>query len=106
MIKTAPWLVPHNDKQQTLENLMDDEHHGPKVGILQGSDGSRNHAVTIVGKWIFDSNAKSARPLNKEELNFCLGGKVTFVNVVVGIHYKEDRKKMFPIMTGDYLIGN
>jgi len=106
MIKTAPWLVPHNVKEQTLENLMDDEHHGPKVVILQGSDGSRNHAVTIVGKWIFDSNAKSARPLNKEELSFCLGGKVTFVNVVVGIHYKEDRKKLFPIMTGDYLIGN
>ena len=41
------------------------------VRVIQDSDGSCQHAVTILCKWVFDSNEKVALPLCQEGLDCC-----------------------------------
>jgi hypothetical protein len=51
---------------------------------LQSSDHKTDHAVSIAGKWIFDSNFEHALPLNQESLDLCCSSdsrKSTFVGV-------------------------
>jgi hypothetical protein len=50
-----------NDSQKYLMCL---------VGV-QSSDHKTDHAVSIAGKWIFDSNFENALPLSKESLDLC-----------------------------------
>jgi len=38
---------------------------------LKGLDGKTDHAICVVGKWIFDSNFEKALPLTKQSLNIC-----------------------------------
>ena len=38
---------------------------------LRGSDGKIDHAITIYGSWIFDSNFTHAMPLNQDSLDLC-----------------------------------
>jgi hypothetical protein len=52
---------------------------------LRSSDGKEDHCVTLLGKWIFDSNFKRALPLCKEALDWCCSSdevKDTFEKVV------------------------
>ena len=39
------------------------------ICLLKGSDGYRDHTVSISNAWIFDSNLNFALPLNKESLD-------------------------------------
>ena len=52
-------------------NILKNEENNLIVVLLQGSDGKEDHCVTILGKWIFDSNLKNAIPLTKESLDLC-----------------------------------
>ena len=72
------------------------------VGVMQDSEGSCQHAVTIYKRWVFDSNEKVALPLCRESLDCCTwevrGGKVTrystFVKFIKGwIFYEKENKK-------------
>ena len=38
----------------------------PTVVILEGHDGGIEHAVTVYGSWVFDSNVNVALPLRKK----------------------------------------
>ena len=38
---------------------------------LHGSDGKKDHAVSIAGEWIFDSNVEYALPLTRNSLDLC-----------------------------------
>jgi len=88
--------------------LKTQQSHYPKVLILQATDGSTNHAISVVGNMIFDCNEKSALPLSQENLDWCVGAStllpggedpmVKFVRVVVGIHFCEHKKKKDPII--------
>jgi hypothetical protein len=40
------------------------------IGI-QSTDGKTDHAITIVGNWIFDSTFERALPLTRESLDLC-----------------------------------
>ena len=40
------------------------------IGI-RSTDGKTDHAITIVGNWIFDSNFERALPLTRESLDLC-----------------------------------
>jgi hypothetical protein len=51
---------------------------------LLGSDGSTNHAVTIVNGYIFDSNLLNALPLTEQGLDDCAGESCKTVNTVFG----------------------
>jgi hypothetical protein len=53
------------------------------VGI-QSSDHKTDHAISIAGKWIFDSNFERALPLSKESLDLCCSSdskKCTFEGI-------------------------
>ena len=38
---------------------------------IESSDGKTDHAITIVGDWIFDSNCERALRLSQESLDIC-----------------------------------
>ena len=40
------------------------------VGVIQDSEGSCQHAVTIYQNWVFDSNKEVALPLCQESLDY------------------------------------
>jgi hypothetical protein len=51
---------------------------------LQSSDHKTDHAISIAGKWIFDSNFGNALPLTRESLDMCCSSdkrKSVFVRV-------------------------
>ena len=43
--------------------------------ILQGTDGGIEHAISVIGNWVFDSNVDVALPLKREVLDWCVMGK-------------------------------
>ena len=43
----------------------------PTVLALEAVDGGTQHAITTVGKLIFDSNCEQALPLTKKSLDYC-----------------------------------
>jgi hypothetical protein len=49
----------------------------PTLCILKGSDGSVNHAVTVVDNYIFESNCPHAIQLSKENLDWCCSTEVS-----------------------------
>jgi len=58
----------------------------PTVVILRGSDGSVNHAVTVVGTWVFDSNVAYAQPLTLPLLDWCCSTDTVRADFVQ-VHY-------------------
>ena len=65
------------------------------LGVLEGSDGQVNHAISIFNNWIFDSNERIAIPLCKEGLNYCVStpdSKVDFVKFYHGFFFRENSK--------------
>ena len=59
-----------------------------RLVVLAGYDGSENHAVCIVDKYIFDSNCKNALDFNIEGLNECCSGS-DFHHIVRGYHFQK-----------------
>ena len=43
----------------------------PTLVQLKDFLGGIQHCVTVVGKWIFDSNVPFARPLTRNKLEYC-----------------------------------
>jgi hypothetical protein len=59
-------------------------------------DGATNHAVTIVGKWVFDSNGSTAKELSQETLDWCCSSdnkKEKFVGVFQAIRFSLDNPR-------------
>ena len=79
-----PWLIIDpivRDKirwmacKQIKNGLFDpfrDTNEWPTILVLEGEDGSRNHAVTKVGEWIFDSNLPFAVKLSRLFFDWCV----------------------------------
>jgi hypothetical protein len=59
-----------------------------RLVVLAGDDGSENHAVCIVDKYIFDSNCKNALDFNQDGLNECCSGS-EFHHIVRGYHFQK-----------------
>ena len=55
----------------TWDILQDSQNYVVCLVGLQSSDHKTDHAISISGKWIFDSNFEHALPLNRESLNLC-----------------------------------
>jgi hypothetical protein len=74
-------------KMKTWNPLESSKEYMLCVCGIQSSDGKTDHAVCIVGNWIFDSNFEKALPLNMESLNRCSSSAdraTTFVTVTRG----------------------
>jgi len=57
----------------------------PTLVILESMDGACNHAVTLVGDWIFDSNEEKALPISIEAFNRC--APPGYVGVIYAVRY-------------------
>lgn len=89
------YLQPHSYKQGQY-NPFENISIYPAFLILQGEDGSINHAVATVGPWIFDANLRRALYLSRESLDWCVSTstkKEKFKNVYYAMHFKEHPNK-------------
>ena len=77
------------DKNQQVET--DGQCH-PTVVVLQGEDAGIEHAVTVYGDWVFDSNAEFAQPLTRKTLDWCVNGK--FLKVHKAVRYFLPKAKV------------
>jgi len=75
----------HKRVKRTL-NIFENISCYPTVVVLRGSDGSVNHAVTVVGTWVFDSNVAYAQPLTLSLLDWCCSTDTVRSNFVQ-VHY-------------------
>ena len=73
----------HSMENSDMENA---DKHSTSVLILCGSDGSVNHAVTVVGTWVFDSNVAYAQPLTLPLLDWCCSTDTVRADFVQ-VHY-------------------
>ena len=65
MKKNVPWLQCSRFGEGKLD-IYGDISRFPTLAILQGDDGSIDHAVTTIGHWLFDSNRKIC-PMNQSK---------------------------------------
>ena len=86
-------FVPH--KIPVNVDLLDPEcvSMHPKLVVLMGDDNDTTHAVTIVGKWIFDSAFPQALPLIRESLNLSCGDNCLFIRHVIGYEFKPHQNQ-------------
>ena len=57
-------------EEDGYDTLLDISMH-PKLIQLKDFIGGIHHCVTVVGKWMFDSNFTFALPLTKDNLDYC-----------------------------------
>ena len=64
-------------------DILNDLSPFPTLCVLKGKDGATNHAVTVVGRWIFDSTLPYAVPLTKNVLDWCCSTETEEVQFVM-----------------------
>jgi hypothetical protein len=70
MKRSCAWLQPRKIKGNMFDVLKDASEY-PTLLQLKAKDGGIQHAITVVGGLIFDSNCERAIPLNKKSLDYC-----------------------------------
>jgi len=68
----------------------------PTAMTLRGTDGGIHHAITTVGKWVFDANCAHALPLCRDSLNYCCSGSFCegeFYGVFHVVRFSETKNK-------------
>ena len=72
-------------------DLLSEESPDPTTVQLLGEDGGAGHAVTIVGRWIFDATQPHALPLSRESLDECCSsarGRVAYERVAKAVRFR------------------
>jgi len=90
MRSECKWLVPR--KLTAHFDILNDRSIYPTVVQLQAGDGGTQHAITVVGQLIFDSNCVRALPLALETLHHCCSSdekKGTFCRVFHAYRFEE-----------------
>ena len=78
-------------KRGRLDLLSGDPSPHPTTVQLLGEDGGVGHAVTIVGRWIFDATLSHALPLSRASLDDCCSsaqGRVAYRGVERAVRYR------------------
>jgi hypothetical protein len=91
MRTNCSWLVPKRVSGKNFD-IFNSHSPYPTVMSLQAADGGTQHAVTVVGKLVFDSNCMRALPLSKATLDHCCSTddkKSTFARVFHGYRFEE-----------------
>ena len=91
----------------STHNLLDPDNWSPypKVVQLLATDCGVQHAITVVGGWIFDSTCPRALPLCKESLDWCCSAadcKTGFAKVYQGYHLRPEPPSNFYCWTHGY----
>jgi len=95
MAKECKWLQPVKIHGKVFD-VMKDISQFPTVMSLEAVDGGTQHAITVVGCMIFDSNCERALALTKRNLDYCcstddLPGN--YKRVHKGYRFKENPSK-------------
>ena len=78
-------------KRGRFDLLSGDPPPYPTTVRLLGEDGGVGHAVTIVGRWIFDATLSHALPLSRASLDDCCSsaqGRVAYRGVERAVRYR------------------
>jgi hypothetical protein len=80
-------------KLSSKHRLLDDDCGETDIRLvcLHAKDKSNDHAVTVVGKFIFDSNGLHAMNFNKDSLDVCCNGS-EFVGISNGYLFEKIKK--------------
>ena len=105
MERACKWLIPNRLEVATFDVLTEISEF-PTVMSLEAEDGSTQHAITVVGKLIFDSNIQRAIPLTRSNLNYCCSTEAlpngVFKKVFFGYRYEEharSKKQLYKKLT-------
>jgi len=100
MEKECGWLEPRKLSGNAFDILSDFSEY-PTVVSLEAEDGGTQHAITVVGKIIFDSNCERGLPLNRESLDYCCSSdemEGVFRKVFTGYRFLEPMQKRKKIL--------
>ena len=105
MEKSCSWLIPKS-LEVAIFDVLTETSEFPTVMSLEAEDGSTQHAITVVGNLIFDSNIQRAIPLTRSNLNYCCSTEAlpngVFKKVFFGYRYEEhqrSKKKLYETIT-------
>jgi hypothetical protein len=97
MGESCRFLIPEKLQLKAFDVLRDISEY-PTVMTLEAVDGGTQHAVTVVGKYIFDANCVRVLPLTTKSLDYCCSTDSTkgkYSNVYRGYRFcipKNTRK--------------
>ena len=83
------WLT---EKKAKSMNVLENISPFPTVVVLLSTDGGIQHAIAIVGQFIFESNQKYAMKLCQESLDWCCGEGESFVRVYAAFRISYNTK--------------
>ena len=95
MSQACSWLQPIKIHGSSFDILNDVDEY-PTIVCLEAVDGGTQHAVTVVGKLVFDSNCERALPLVLEILDYCCSTdkkEGAFKRVYKGYRFREPPEK-------------
>jgi len=95
MSEKCPWLVPTKIDCKSFDILQNLSEY-PTVVSLEAVDGGTQHAITVVGRLVFDSNCERALPLSLETLHYCCSSDVkkgAYKKVYRGYRFMEPSDK-------------
>jgi hypothetical protein len=90
MRKCCKKLQPQKIQLLSSYDIFENISEYPRVLQLKDADGNTQHAVTIVGTYIFDANCARALTLTRENLDYCCSTDAiasTFLGVFHGYHF-------------------
>jgi hypothetical protein len=90
MKKCCKKLQARKIKSVITYNIFENISEYPRVLQLQDKDGNTQHAVTIVGNFIFDANCAQALDLTRDNLDYCCSTDAiesTFLGVFYGYEF-------------------
>jgi hypothetical protein len=100
MKERLPWLQPQKINGKVFDIFTDVSPY-PTVMTLESNDGGIQHAITVVGKIVFDSNCARALPLTQTTLDYCCSTDTrlsSYKRVYKGYRFMENpfaKKKKF-----------
>ena len=78
--------LAHPDMNDLDFDVFQDKSDYPTLVVLKRSDNGINHAVGVVGDWVFETNCKRALKLSKATMDFCVSTEET-KSQCVGAHW-------------------
>jgi len=94
MAQSCKWLRPIKINAKAFD-ILSDVSEFPTVLALEAFDGGTQHAFTVVGKLVFDSNCERALPLTRRSLDYCCSTDTTpgfYRQVYKGYRFIENEK--------------
>ena len=70
---------------EVCQECKDNQSNYSTVCLLLNTWHRTDHCITVIGKWIFDSNLKVALPITQDYLNYICRGNNTDENKFIGV---------------------